>query len=125
VVGVTSDDFAIKLGKAHPIEPYEVRALSVLSYLLSLDRGGRYEIVPIDDPYGPAVEREDIDCIFVSEETFPGAVAVNLVRRLHGLQPLKIHVIEIKALQGERISSTLLWSRLSSLGEPRGEVAED
>ncbi len=124
VIGVTSDEFARRLGKSHPIEPYEVRALSVLSYLLSLGNG-LYEVVPIDDPYGPAVEREDIDCIFVSEETFPGAVTINIIRRLHGLSPLKICVIDIKSIQGRRISSTLLWSRVSSLGKLRGEISKD
>lgn len=109
VVGVTSDDFVKRLGKKHPVEPYEVRALSVLSYLLSLGEG-KYEIVPLEDPYGPAAER-DIDCIFVSEETFPGAVEINLLRRIHGLKPLSVYVVELKNIDGKKLSSTLLWRR--------------
>ncbi len=116
LVGVTSDEFVKSHKKDHPIEPYEVRALAVLLFLKSLG-SKEVEIVPIDDIYGPTLWDREIDCIFVSEETFPGAFMINIARKAKGLHPLKIYVSEIVSREGEKISSTMLWRRLLSYTE--------
>lgn len=110
-VGVTTDEFAAMLGKSHPVEPYEVRALEVLLFLLSLGNKPVH-VVPLNDPYGPAVDEKEIDCIFVSEETFKGAYDINLLRRVRGYSPLRIYAVEMKNIGSKKISSTLLWARL-------------
>ncbi|ABL77819.1 phosphopantetheine adenylyltransferase [Thermofilum pendens] len=112
LVGVTSDEYVKERGKSHPVEPYEVRALSVLTFLKTVDPSRPVAIVPIDDEYGPATSDPCADCIFVSEETFPGAVKVNMLRRLRGLPPLKIFAVELVTVEGVRLSSTYLWERL-------------
>lgn len=111
VVGVTSDDFVHSFKKSHPVEPYELRALAVLMFLLSLGNKD-VEIVPIDDIYGPAISDPDIDCIFVSEETLYGGFLVNIARKARGLKPLKIFAVDLLSLEKERLSSTMLWKKL-------------
>lgn len=113
LVGVTSDEYA-KSRKTHPVEPFELRALSVLLYVLTVEPGITVEVVPIDDAFGPAATDPDLDCIFVSEETLAGALAVNFVRKLRGLRPLKVYSVEIILNEaGVKLSSTLLWEKIS------------
>jgi len=54
LIGVTSDEYA-QSRKTHPVEPFELRALSVLLYVLTVNPEVVVEVVPIDDAYGPAV----------------------------------------------------------------------
>jgi len=111
LVGVSSDEYA-SARKAHPLEPYELRALSVLLYLLTVDPDLEVEIHPLDDAFGPAYLDSELDCIFVSEETVPGAIAINILRRLLGLAPLRIYSVELVTDEkGRRLSSTALWGR--------------
>lgn len=119
VVGVTSDEY-VKARKTHPVEPFELRALAVLLFVKTVDPGVSVEVVPIDDAYGPAIADAEVDCIFVSEETLLGALAVNLVRRLRGFSALTIYVVDtVPHASGERLSSTLLWRQLAAYSAPR------
>jgi len=40
----------------------------------------QYNIVPITDPFGPAVTDSQLECIVVSAETVPGANSINVKR---------------------------------------------
>ncbi|RLE60651.1 MAG: phosphopantetheine adenylyltransferase [Thermoprotei archaeon] len=119
LIGITSDEFVRKLGKQHPVEPYEVRALNVLHFCLNnMSKNQRVTVFPLDDPYGPTIERADIDCIIVSEETFKRASEINELREKKGLKRLNIIKVElVRDEKGEKISSTVLWRR-SSLVSP-------
>ena len=79
------------------------------------------DIVPINDPVGPAGTVEDLDCIVISEETKAGGAYVNKIRLERGLGELAIHEIpliqgESKIMEGEddKISSSSI--RLRKLG---------
>lgn len=109
LVGVTSDEYLEKFRKPHPVEPYELRALTIFLFLKQQDPSLSVSIVPINDEYGPAISDAESDCIFVSEETLPGALKINLLRRLKGLTPLKVYSIEVLSYGGTKLSSTLLW----------------
>ena len=79
-----------------------------------LDRiGGAYpaswEVVELEDTYGPAGTREDVDALIVSPEAKAQARAneLNDHRVSNGLDPLEIHTAPfVVAEDGERISST-------------------
>ncbi len=87
------------------IEPFAVRKRTVEEFLEGL--GVDHEVVRITDPVGPAGEDGMAEAIVVSEETIPGALLVNEVRRKRGLRPLHIVACPlIPAQDGGRLSST-------------------
>lgn len=113
VVGVVSDEFARRLGKGHPVEPYEVRALRVLRYCLRVaEAGQRVTVVSLDEPEGPAGDPE-VDAIVASEETAANAVRISVKRWGRGLKPLTVEVVEtVLGPDRSPISSTRLWRAL-------------
>ena len=54
---------------------------------------------PLEDPREPPIAATDaaFDGIVVSEETIPGAVAINDVRRGLGFEPLRVVVVGLLA----------------------------
>lgn len=87
------------------IQPFEERRRAVESFLS--ERGVKPRVVRITDPVGPAGEDAGADALVVSEETIPGALLVNQVRRERGLSPLYIVVCPlIPAEDRGRLSST-------------------
>ena len=108
LIGLTSDEFAKKT-KRRNILPYAKRKENLLRLLKSISYSGdkKIEIFKIDDPYGPTIERDDIDIIVVSTETYPRAEEINKIRRERNMKPLAIYVINIvETKEGEKISST-------------------
>ena len=112
IIGITSEKYLEKHPKKHPVEPYDVRALNVAIFCLkNMEKNQKLTIVPIDDPWGPALELEDIDCIVVSEETFLGALHINRERRKKGLSLLDIIVVDLIPYHNSfPLSSSKLWS---------------
>ncbi|XP_078727216.1 bifunctional coenzyme A synthase isoform X2 [Lampetra fluviatilis] len=62
------------------IEPYEQRLSALRSFLSDVHPHLCYDIVPITDPFGPAITDSLLQCIVVSEETRKGGQAVNRKR---------------------------------------------
>ncbi|MBD3205555.1 pantetheine-phosphate adenylyltransferase [Candidatus Bathyarchaeota archaeon] len=107
VVGITTDDFAKSLKKEHLIDSYENRLQDVRDFLKKKGFLGRAKIVPLNDPYGPTIESEEIEGIVVSEETESTAEVINKKRVVLGRKPLLIFVITmVLAEDGRPISST-------------------
>ncbi len=91
------------------IEPFETRKAALERFLSSI--GVEHEIVRITDPIGPAGDDPLLEALVVSEETYPGAIAVNEVRRERGLAPLVVVVAPlVPAKDGGRLSSTRIRS---------------
>lgn len=68
-----------------------------------------YEIIRLEDAYGPAATREDIDALIVSPESKAQhrAHELNRQREDDGLRPLEIHTAPfVTAEDGTRISGT-------------------
>jgi len=126
VVGVTSDEFARSFGKAHPIEPYEVRALRVLRYCLRKARSGqRIVIVPLDDVGGPASSDPSVEAIIATEETAARAIEVSLSRAKRGLKPAIVVAVEpVLGVDGQPISSTKLWRAYASAHRSGGALRQ-
>lgn len=110
LVGVTSDSY-VASRKSHPVEPFSERARAVVAFLEEAAPDVKVHVVEIDDPYGPSVDDEEADCIFVSEETFYGAFLINVLRRIKGLPPLRVFSVELLTVGGVKLSSTLLWKK--------------
>ncbi len=107
IIGLTTDKFAASLHKSHKIDCYEKREKDLIRFLAERGLENRAEIFPLDDPFGPTIESEDIEGIIVSEETEPGALEINKRRVNNGNRPLLIFVFKmIMAQDGVPISST-------------------
>lgn len=102
VVGITSDEFRKNKGN---IEPYHVRITNLRGFLEKFDE--KYDIVKLNDRYGPTIHDETFDAIVVSRETKPTADKINKIRKDKGMNPLEIVVIDmVLAENGKPISST-------------------
>ena len=94
-IGLTTDEFASRLGKNHEVAPYEVRLKELKQFLKREGLLSRAKITPLEDRCGPAATSEEIEAIVVSRETEPGAYKINFIREKNGLPPLKVIVIDM------------------------------
>lgn len=90
LIGLTTDAMALR-SRAR-VNPYAVRERNLRRYLRS--RGWRgFSVEPIDDAFGPADERPDLDTIVVSAERAQVASDLNEARRARGLAPLEVRTV--------------------------------
>jgi pantetheine-phosphate adenylyltransferase len=107
IIGLSTDEFAVSLHKSHSIDCYEKREMDLIRFLAERGLEERAEIFPLDDPFGPTIESDEMEGIVVSEETEPGATEINRRRVALGKRPLLIVVFKmIMAQDGIPISST-------------------
>jgi len=115
IVGLTSAAFATetRAGSNHDdqLAAYDVRRAALAAELDCLvdTYTASYEIVELNDTYGPAVTREDADALVVSPEAKAQRRAneLNEERVSRGLDRLEIHTAPfVTAEDGTRISST-------------------
>lgn len=105
IIGISSDEFAIKRGKIL-INDYEER-LNRLREILEKDYSKRYTLIRLDDDFGPALDREDIEVLFVSKETEHKAHHLNRLRRERNIKELRVISIDlVLASDGKPISSS-------------------
>jgi inosine/xanthosine triphosphatase len=90
MIGLTSDEMAQSM-KSYSVSPYDARRAALNNYLAA-NGYSNFEIVKIEDRFGPA-RTEAIDAIVVSKETKGTAEELNAERMKSGLDPLKIVVI--------------------------------
>jgi len=95
LIGLSSDEFAQKMGKPHKTAPYNVRLEEVKTFLNDLNVAERAEIIPLNDPFGPTVTDTCIQALVVSEETKLSAGKINEKRTEAGLKPIKIFSISM------------------------------
>ncbi|MHA1474434.1 MAG: pantetheine-phosphate adenylyltransferase [Promethearchaeota archaeon] len=54
-----------------------------------------YSIIPLNDPFGPAITNENLQAHVSSMETYKIAIKINEIRIENGLQPLVLIIIPI------------------------------
>ncbi|KAM6107991.1 LOW QUALITY PROTEIN: bifunctional coenzyme A synthase [Pterocles gutturalis] len=131
LAGVADGDLLRHKVLAELIEPYELRAAKLREFLEDVKPSLRYDIMPLADPYGPAVTDPDLQCLVVSEETRRGGEAVNKKRLENGLPELALYEILLmkdpdhSQNEEEKISSSSLRQRLlgTLLRPPRQDPA--
>lgn len=62
------------------MQPIGDRLDSVRQFVSDIKPSLQYSIVPITDPFGPAVTDSQLECIVVSTETVCGANSINVKR---------------------------------------------
>lgn len=89
--------FLLLLAKKLPelVLPLESRLKDVREFLDDIDNSLTYEIVPIQDPFGPTATDSNLDLIVVSEETMKGGEKVNEIRRGKNFRELEIFSIPL------------------------------
>jgi pantetheine-phosphate adenylyltransferase len=106
VIGVTSDEFALKEGK-NPDQSYEerTRALRALVEKRYPDRD--YIVAKLDDYFGPGIASPEVEAIVVTQETAKRVPIANKLRKANGYPPLEVVVVDyVLADDSKPISST-------------------
>lgn len=110
LIGLSTDDFIKTRRKKHKVAPYDERIRELRNFLTAHGVRNRAEIIPLNDPYGPASSSTEIGAIIVSEETLPGAHEINEIRKGKGLPLLEIIVIRmVPSENGSPISTTRIY----------------
>ena len=106
IIGVTSDQFAVKKGK-NPENDYSKRISLLKSTIEENFPGSIYQISRLENEFGPAVLDESVKALIVSEETSDRGILLNKLRAERNLSPVKIVVVPIVlAKDGKAISTT-------------------
>jgi pantetheine-phosphate adenylyltransferase len=106
VIGLTSDEFARKEGKA-PVQTYEEREAGLEAYIRESFPGRRHRIAKLDDYFGPGIASKDVEALVASPETAKRVALANSLRAKRGFPPLGLVVVDwVVAEDGAPISST-------------------
>ena len=85
------------------------RNKTLLKSMKSLEK---FQIVPLDNDWGPSVIDEDFEAIIVSDETKSTAQKINKIRSADGKSELEIVIVPmIRAQDGDRISSSRIRNK--------------
>jgi phosphopantetheine adenylyltransferase len=115
-IGLVTDEFAKAKEFSYLIEPYEIREKNIFNYIKALDPEypNRCTIIPLNDPFGPAITDPNIEIHVSSEETFKVAMKINDLRTKNGVPRMIIVIIPlVMGEDGTRISSTKIRKKIS------------
>jgi len=90
LVGLSRNGFVRRLRKPHHVDPYQKRRRELVSFLKKERLASRCKIVPLDDPYGPAINNSGVQALAVSQMTEKMAKKINMIRKRRGLKPLSV-----------------------------------
>lgn len=106
IIGLTSDDLAVKNGK-NPANNYSRRYDLLESTIKKNFPEASYEISKLENDFGPAAIEGDVEALVVSEETSHKGKILNDLRAAKKLPAVEIvNVPMVLAKDGGRISST-------------------
>jgi cytidyltransferase-like protein len=107
IVGLSSDEFVLKMCKPHQTASYTERRKELEAYLQEYGLARKGQIVPLNDPYGLTIKGKGLDALVVSKETEVIATKINEIRRKAKLPLLEIVVVKmIPAENSSPISTT-------------------
>ncbi len=105
-IGLTSDDFVKRTGKV-TLHNYDERLNQLRDYLEPHFQGRKYQISKLEENFGPAVLRGEIEAIAVSDETKSKVIEANRKRRELGFNNLATEIVPmVVAYDHSRISSS-------------------
>nr|GAT53295.1 predicted protein [Mycena chlorophos] len=95
IVGVTDDALLVRKVHAEVLQPLPERIDIVRAFLNKFKPGLVYDLVPINDVYGPTGWDRNIQGLVVSKETASGAAAIASHRAEHNLPALETFTIDV------------------------------
>ena len=106
IIGLTSDELAEKKGKKL-LNSFQIRYSTLESLLKEKFSRSLFEIVKLDNDFGPAVIDGNVNALVVSEETRSKGQLLNKLRLEQGQSPVAIIIVPmVLAKDGSRISTT-------------------
>jgi len=106
IIGLTSDELAEKKGKKL-LNSFQIRYSTLESLLKEKFSRSLFEIVKLDNDFGPAVIDGNVNALVVSEETRSKGELLNKLRLEQGQSPVAIIIVPmVLAKDGSRISTT-------------------
>ena len=128
-IGVTAANMIQNKVLWEHIAPVEERITKLQEYLMSERSDLEYNIVPITDPFGPAIVDESLECIVVSKETIRGANKINEIRLQKLMNPLAVVVVDLvmeccKQSEDEEDKVSSSTQRIRKFGTPREPASQ-
>ena len=112
LIGLTTDARASKSRNKTQINTYNIRLANLQDLLKSMKSLDRFQIVPLENDWGPSVVDEDFEAIIVSDETKSTAQKINKIRSAEDKSELEIVIVPmIKAQDENRISSSRIRNK--------------
>ena len=106
IIGLTSDELAIKKGK-NLLHNYFERYRTLESMIKKNFPNSQFEISKLNNDFGPAVLEKEVEALVVSEETIEKGQILNKLRHERQLSPVEIvSVPMVLATDGKRISTS-------------------
>jgi len=108
IIGLTSDDFAARLGKT-TFHNYIQRFQNLSALIGERFPDGEFQISQLDDYFGPAALEAQVEALITSEGTAAQGRTLTDRRKERGIGPVRIVIVPmVLAGDGRRISSTRL-----------------
>ena len=112
LIGLCSDALVKKLNKPHPTVPYTKRLEELKAFLREHGFLERAKIISLNDIYGVTLSKGCVEALVVSKETEPTAFKINEKRKVLGLPPLFVEIIEMVPSENHApISTTRIYRR--------------
>jgi len=106
IIGLTSDEFAAKKGKILN-NKYDKRLENLTTSISKEFSNSFFEISKLDNDFGPAVLKKEVEALLVSDETSNQGMVLNQLREEKKLPPVQIIIIPMfLAKDGIRISTS-------------------
>ena len=109
LIGLTTEPLLKSKKHREQMQSYKQREDGVVNFLedvLKLSKA-EYDIIPLEDPFGPAISNSSLDSMICSSETFRGCLKINQIRIKLGLKPLILISIPLMLNKdGTKLSST-------------------
>ena len=106
IIGLTSDELAEKKGKKL-LHSFQIRYSTLESLLKEKFPNSIFEIVKLDNDFGPAAIEDNVNALVVSEETRNKGILLNKLRLDKDQSSVTIIVVPmVLAKDGTRISTT-------------------
>jgi len=122
-IGVTGDKLVSRLHKHHNVRAFSARKRDLRKFLRSRSWLRRANIIELKDPFGPAVRKQGLEALVVSEETRSNGMRTNVLRRHRGLPLLRLYIVRlVKAKDRKPVSVTRI--RLGEI-DSRGRLCRD
>ncbi|KAI0723966.1 Nucleotidylyl transferase [Cerioporus squamosus] len=95
IIGITDDALLGKKEYKEVLEPLSVRTARTRAFLELFKPEIVYDLVPLNDVYGPTGWDPNVQALVVSKETLPGAASIDKRRKELSLPALRTFVIDV------------------------------